>query len=105
MSGEHLFSIYLPFKHVGVDVHMHPCILAEFEQSSDVVGGQPQVSARQGRGIQLRMNRYSFELECKGLRLSTGAPPKGTGSPDSSAAYKGLIKKWDTPQCWWRSLR
>lgn len=42
---EHLFRVYLPFDHVGVDVHVHACILAQLEQGSNVVFGQPQVSA------------------------------------------------------------
>ena len=36
---EHLFSIYLSFDHVGVDVHVHSRILAQLEQGSNVVLG------------------------------------------------------------------
>lgn len=44
--GEHLFCVYLSFDHVRVDVHIHSCIPAQLEQSSNVVLGQPQVSER-----------------------------------------------------------
>lgn len=53
---KHLFSVYLPFDHVGVDVHVHACILAQLEQGSNVVLGQPQVSVRdKGQRGQLRV--------------------------------------------------
>lgn len=44
--GEHLFGIYVSFDHVGMDVHIHACILAQLEQGSNVVLGQPQVSVQ-----------------------------------------------------------
>lgn len=41
--AKHLLSVYV-FYHVGVDVHVHSCILAQLKQGSNVVLGQPQVS-------------------------------------------------------------
>lgn len=43
--GEDHFRVDLSFHHVGVDVHVHPRVLAQLEQGADVALGQSQVPA------------------------------------------------------------
>lgn len=46
---EYLLGVYLGLHHVWMDVHIHPCVLAQFDQGLDVVLGQTQVPSREGR--------------------------------------------------------
>lgn len=39
VASEDLLHVYLPFDHVGVDVHVETRISAQFQQGSDVVFG------------------------------------------------------------------